>query len=164
MGIHRNLAGNFNPIERETRRRVFWVICKIDTYVSALLGFPQLLNHDDVDQELPIEIDDEYITKDGVLDMPPGKPSLLCAASNAHTTLMSILAKVLKYIYPIKGLEHSLQDSTKSSYVISYHKIQAIERDLAQWLEKLPLSLRPGGEGSPEILRSVFLALRSAID
>ncbi|KAL2074597.1 hypothetical protein VTL71DRAFT_8375 [Oculimacula yallundae] len=153
MGIHRSLAGNFNPIERETRRRVFWVIRKMDTYVSALLGFPQMLSSDDIDQPLPIEVDDEYITKDAILPMPPGKTSLLYAASNAHTRLMSTLAKVIKYIYPTKGLEKSLQGSTQSSYVISHAKIREIERDLAEWLDRLPMALRPGGDGSPEILR-----------
>lgn len=152
MGLHRSLSGNFNPIERETRRRVFWIIRKMDTYVSALLGFPEMLSYDDIDQELPIEVDDEYITKDGILDMPAGRVSLLLAAGNAHTRLMSTLGKVIKYIYPIKGLEESLQGSTKS-YVISHAKIREIEHDLAEWLDKLPMALRPGGEGSPNVLR-----------
>lgn len=151
MGLHRSLLNNFNPVERETRRRVFWVIRKMDTYVSALLGFPQMLSNDDIDQELPIEVDDEYITKDGIRENPP--PSLLFQASNAHTRLMSTLAKVIKYIYPTKGLEQSLQGNVKASYGISHAKIREIERDLAAWLDKLPMALRPGGEGPPEILR-----------
>lgn len=152
MGLHRNLTGTFNPIERETRRRVFWIVRKMDTYVSALLGFPRMLSDDDIDQELPIEVDDEYITKDAVLPMPEGTTSLY-AASNAHTRLMGILAKVIKYIYPTKGLEQSVQGSATSSYVISHVKIREIERDLADWLDKLPMALRPGGEGTPEVLR-----------
>jgi hypothetical protein len=152
MGLHRNLAGNFNPIERETRRRVFWIIRKMDTYVSAMLGFPQMLSGDDIDQELPMEVDDEYITKDSIRPMPAGKTSLY-AASNAHTRLMEILNKVIKYIYPTKGLEQSVQGTTTSSYVISHAKIREIERDLADWLDKLPMALRPGGEGTPEVLR-----------
>lgn len=152
MGLHRNISGNFNPIERETRRRVFFIIRKMDTYVSALLGFPRMLSDDDIDQELPLEVDDEYITKDGVLPMPPGKTSLY-AASNAHTRLMQILAKVIKYIYPTKGLEQSVQASATSSYVISNVKIREIEQDLADWLDKLPMALRPSGEGTAEVLR-----------
>lgn len=152
MGLHRNLTGTFNPIERETRRRVFWIVRKMDTYVSALLGFPRMLSDDDIDQELPIEVDDEYITKDAVLPMPQGTTSLY-AASNAHTRLMGILAKVIKYIYPTKGLEQSVQGSATSSYVISHVKIREIERDLADWLDKLPMALRPGGEGTAEVLQ-----------
>lgn len=152
MGLHRNLGGFFNPVERETRRKLFWIIRKMDTYVSALLGFPMLLNNDDIDQELPLEIDDEYITVDGALPMPQGKVSLI-AASNAHTRLMIILAKVIKYIYPTKGLEESVQGSANSFYVISHAKIGEIERDLNDWLDKLPMALRPGGPGPPDLLR-----------
>lgn len=152
MGLHRNLAGSFNPIERETRRRLFWIIRKMDTYVSALLGFPMMLSSDDIDQELPIEVDDEYITKDTILPMPQGKTSLY-TASNAHTRLMSILAKVVKYIYPTKGLEQSVQGCATASYVISHAKIQEIERDLTDWLDQLPMALRPGGTANPDLLR-----------
>jgi hypothetical protein len=152
MGLHRNLAHNFGPIEQQVRRRVFWVVRKMDTYVSAMLGFPQMLSLDDVDQKLPAEVDDEYITKEGISSMPEGKTSIY-AAANAHTSLMIILAKVIKYIYPTKGLEESVQSSVNSSYVISHAKIREIERDLKEWLDKLPMGLRPGGDASPNIVR-----------
>lgn len=116
-----------------------------------------MLSDDDIDQELPLEVDDEYITEGGVLPMPPGKTSLY-AAANAHTRLMFILAKVIKYIYPIKGLEQSVQGcakngSTKRSYAVSHSQIREVERDLTEWLDKLPMALRPSGEGTIEVLR-----------
>lgn len=156
MGLHRNLAAHFNPIERETRRRLFWIVRKMDTYVSASLGFPRMLSDDDIDQEMPIEVDDEYITEDSILSMPEGVTSLF-AASNAHTRLTFILSKVIKYVYPTKGLEESLQSCTKagrtrSFYAISHARIREIEQDLADWLDKLPMALRPG-EGTIEVLR-----------
>lgn len=152
MGMHRKVMFNFDPIERETRRRTFWVIRKMDTYVSALLGFPHMLSSDDIDQELPIEVDDEYITEREILPMPPGKLSVY-AASNAHTRLMTILAKVITYIYPVKGLEKSVQPSAKSFYVVSYAKIKEIEQDLSQWSDSLPMGLRPDGDGDPQLVR-----------
>ncbi len=152
MGLHRNLSSCFNPIELETRRRVFWVIRKMDTYVAALLGFPRMLCEEDIDQELPLEVDDEYITKDAILLMPAGKISVYVAC-NAHTRLMSILSKVIKYIYPIKGVEQCVQNSSKQSYVISHAKIRELEKDLQDWLDKVPMALRPGGDGSEEIIR-----------
>ncbi|KAF7934231.1 uncharacterized protein EAE97_008591 [Botrytis byssoidea] len=152
IGLHRSLSGNFNPIERETRKRVFWIIRKLDTYVSAILGFPIMLSSDDIDQDMPIEVDDEYITKDAILPMPPGKMSLYVAA-NAHTRLMGITSKVIKHIYPIKGLEQSISGNSKASYTISHSKIREIEKDLADWLDMLPMGLRPGGDGPPELTR-----------
>lgn len=152
MGLHRNLSFNFNPIEREVRRRVFWVIRKMDLYVSALLGFPNMLSSEDIDQELPLEIDDEYITKDAILPMPKDKISLY-AASNAHARLMIILAKVIKYVYPVKGVEQSVQGSQNTCYVVSHAKIKEIEGDLIQWFEKLPMALRPEADSREEISR-----------
>jgi Fungal specific transcription factor domain len=155
MGLHRNISSNFNLIEREIRRRVFWVIRKMDAYVSALLGFPRLLSDEDIDQELPIEVDDEYITKDAILQMPEGKVSLY-AASNAHTRLMGILAKVIKYIYPMKGVERCISATSSPTYVISHAKIREVERDLKEWHEKLPMAFRPGGDVSEDVLRYVI--------
>jgi Fungal specific transcription factor domain len=154
MGMHRNLTGNFNPIERETRRRVFWIIRKMDTYVAALLGFPKMLSEDDIDQELPIEVDDEYITKDAILQMPPGKLSVYTAC-NAHTRLMGILAKVITYIYPTRGVEQSVQPTSSPTYGISHAKIREIEGDLREWLDKLPMTLRPSDDASEDVVRYV---------
>ncbi|KFZ11773.1 hypothetical protein V501_04584, partial [Pseudogymnoascus sp. VKM F-4519 (FW-2642)] len=152
MGLHRNLTYNFNPIERETRRRAFWIIRKMDTYVSALLGFPKMLNDEDVDQELPVEVDDEYITREAILPMPPGKLSIF-AASNAHTKLMFILAKVIRDVYPLKSADQCMPGSERPTYVVSHAKIQAIEYDLQAWLEKLPMGLRPGGDAPEDVVR-----------
>lgn len=123
----------------------------MDTYVSALLGFPQMLSSDDIDQELPLEVPDECITKDLILPVPAGSVSMI-AASNAHTRLMAILAKVIKYIYPIKGLEQIVQGD-RQSYIIRHSRIREIERELAEWLDKLPMALRPGGDAAPEVMR-----------
>lgn len=111
-----------------------------------------MLSSEDIDQEYPLEVDDEYITKDGILPMTVGKISVF-TASNAHSRLMVILAKVIRYIYPVKGLEQSLQGSSSNGYVVSHAKIKEIEGDLVQWLEKLPMALRPDADNSVEIVR-----------
>ncbi|KIM94437.1 hypothetical protein OIDMADRAFT_136340 [Oidiodendron maius Zn] len=149
MGLHRELCLDINPIERETRKRVFWAIRNMDVYVSAMLGLPVMLSTDEIDQPLPMEVDDECITEDAVISMPVGKTSLQVAA-NAHTRLVLILADVIKHVYPMNALQPDY-GSTKSSYSISHTKIRGIERDLADWLDKLPLYLRPSGEGTPEV-------------
>ena len=143
MGLHRNLAfANFNYIELETRRRVFWIIRKMDTYVAALLGFPKMLSDQDVDQELPSEVDDDYITETKMDKMPPEKLSVF-TASNAHTRLMAILAKVIREIYPTKAVQQIVPGSATPTYVISHAKIKDIEIDLQDWLDKLPKFSRP---------------------
>ena len=151
MGLHRSISRNFNPIELQIRKRMFWQIRKMDFYVGAMLGLPIMLNDDDVDQELPDDIDDEYLTMDAVLPVPAGKVPLL-AGSNAHTRLTLILKKVVKHIYPLKGLGQ-VRDKSDASYVVSHARIREIEQDLQGWMESLPMGLRPGGSTSPELSR-----------
>lgn len=126
----------------------------MDTYVAALLGLPRMLSDDDIDQDLPLEVDDEFITADGIIPMPPGRVSVM-AAFNAHALLVNILAKTMKYIYPVKGLPqvHNQSDQSNQSYVVNHTKIREIERDLQQWMEDLPMALRPDGEAPPELAR-----------
>ena len=150
MGLHRSVAKKFNPIEAEIRKRVFWQIWKMNVFVGVMLGMPMMLDEEDIDQELPLDIDDEHILVDKILPMPKDKIPIM-AASNAHTKLTKILQKIVKYIYPIKGV---IQDaSTTKSFSVSHAKVREIERDLQQWMENLPMKLRPGGESSPELTR-----------
>lgn len=140
LGLHRAATGNFNPIEAESRKRVFWIVRKMDIYVGAMLGLPQTLSDDDVDQEFPIEVDDEFITRDAILPQPEGVVSLM-TAFNAHTRLVQILQKIVRKIYPIKIPEP--QRVGNKSYSISFSSIREIESELEEWKKSLPPILAP---------------------
>lgn len=154
IGLHRHLQHEqLGVVEQETRTRVFYVIRQMDIYVSTLLGFPLLLNSEDIDQPFPTEIDDQFISNAGVMRPPPGTPSFF-EAFNAHTRLMEILAKITKYVYPMKGMGQSVKgDKTKSTYLISYSRIKEIESDLHAWYERLPEAWRPSADGPVEVVR-----------
>ena len=179
MGLHRHFPQTqINAIESESRRRVFYVCRQIDTYVSALLGFPLLLNEEDIDQPLPTPVDDQFITIGGINSPPPGTPSFF-EAFNAHTKLMNILGKTVKHIYPLKSKEKSASEGLASgsgslagsiagsasasasnsdltnnaSYSISYAKVKELEEELQQWNEDLPMAWRPNPEGPDEVVR-----------
>lgn len=155
MGLHRNLPhSGETAIDAECRRRVFSVCRQLDIYVSALLGFPMLLNEEDIDQPLPTPVDDEFITKAGIMSVPPGTTSFF-EAFNAHARLMDILSKVIKYVYPLKGIEQSVAEAGQMSpsYVISYARVKELEAALQEWNEALPIAWRPDSEGPEEVVR-----------
>jgi len=154
MGLHRSFPDNFNPIVAESRKRIFWVIRKMDTYVGALLGLPHSINDEDIDQEYPAEVDDEFITEEGILQMPEGRVSVMSAA-NAHTRLVTILSKIVRFVYPLKGSHVTVHGKTVKSYSVSYAKILEIERDLQEWQDKLQPGLKPGGDAPHIIIRYV---------
>ncbi|KAL8667181.1 MAG: hypothetical protein Q9202_000753 [Teloschistes flavicans] len=116
--------------------------------ISALLGLPIMLSDDDIDQEFPLEVDDACITSDGILPMLPGKTPLM-AAFNAHVRLVKIMAKTVRYVYPL----HTMRSKTKHAYVVHHSKIREVEQDMQRWMEELPMALRPGGDTLPDLLR-----------
>ncbi|KAH8668316.1 fungal-specific transcription factor domain-containing protein [Xylariales sp. PMI_506] len=155
MGLHRNLPhAQDSAIDVETRRRVFSVCRQLDIYVSAILGFPMLLSDEDIDQPLPSLIDDSFITKDGLLPTPP-EVTPIFEAFNAHARLMDILSKIIKHVYPLKGIEQTVAEGgqVNPSYMISYVKVKELETALQQWNEGLPNTWRPDSEGPEEVIR-----------
>ena len=152
MGLHRSFNSSFNPIEAETRKRLFWVIRRMDTYMGAMLGLPRFLEDEDIDQDFPVEVDDEYITETQILPMPKGSISVM-SAFNAHTRIVQVLSKICRYVYPIKGTQSGGKNSV--TYTVKYSKIRELERDLAQWLDELPMALKPGGEAPHIIIKYV---------
>jgi hypothetical protein len=157
MGLHRNIPhAHQNAIESESRRRVFSVCRQLDIYVSALLGFPMLLNDEDIDQPLPTPVDDEYITRDGILPVRAGTTSFF-EAFNAHAQLMDILSKIIKHIYPLKGIEQGVAQGGEpnTTYIISFTKVKEMEVALQQWNEQLPVDWRPNSNGPEEVVRYV---------
>ncbi|KAI0799241.1 hypothetical protein GGR55DRAFT_670571 [Xylaria sp. FL0064] len=156
MGLHRHLPYvKLDPIESETRRRVFYICRQMDTYVSALLGFPLLLNDDDIDQLLPTAVDDQFITKEGITNPPSGTPSYI-EAFNAHVKLMDLLSKVVKNVYPLKRVDPKVGEEDESqyaSYMVSYARIKEMEEELQRWNEQLPFAWRPNPEGPVEVVR-----------
>ncbi|KAF5101857.1 hypothetical protein D0Z00_000719 [Geotrichum galactomycetum] len=151
-GLHRKVAYNFNPIELETRRRLFWTIRKMDIYVNAMLGLPRSTAESDFDQELPEEIDDENITEEAYFPQEKGKLSS-AGIANAHTRLITILSHIMKHIYPVKQ-EEAIDSDSKPLYNVTHTKVAEMEQEIREWLESLPPELKPGTTPPPEYLKA----------
>lgn len=140
LGLHRSFSRGFDPIEAEVRKRVFWTIRKMDIYIGAMLGLPQTLSDEDIDQDFPSDVDDEYITADGILPVPKGTASNM-TAFNAHTRLVLILTKIVRNVYPIRAKDGS--GNVDKSYTVPFSVIRDIENNLETWKNSLPESLSP---------------------
>ncbi|KAH8803012.1 fungal-specific transcription factor domain-containing protein [Xylogone sp. PMI_703] len=161
MGLHRRDGSQvLDPVERESRKRIFWTIRNMEIYVVAILGLPMSVNDEDIDQEEPLGVDDEFITKEGITTMPEGRISII-SAFNAHTKLIRILEKVVRDVYPIR---HGIEDTTRkpSTYIVSDASVRAVEAELEDWEAKLPVQFRVGSDASPKLTRIQHL-LRMAL-
>nr|XP_019042669.1 hypothetical protein I302_08373 [Kwoniella bestiolae CBS 10118]OCF21599.1 hypothetical protein I302_08373 [Kwoniella bestiolae CBS 10118] len=80
-----------DPIEREIRRRLYWLLFQADKSTACLVTRTICLPLQDAhDLLLPAEVDDEMITGDGILPQPPGTTSLI-TGFNVNTNLFRIL-------------------------------------------------------------------------
>lgn len=141
-GLHRNLtmgAPGFTPIEIEMRKRLFFTIYKMDIYLNTMLGLPRAISQRDFDQSFPLEIDDEYITEDGIYPERQGDELSSAGIANQHTKLIMILDNIVSELYPIK----------KTNNLISHEVVTNLELKLRQWLNQLPPELIPGLEDVP---------------
>ncbi|KAM9915477.1 hypothetical protein OXX80_014011, partial [Metschnikowia pulcherrima] len=91
-GLHRNLEvfqsrRKLDPIEIDTRKRLFYTIYKMDIYINSLLGLPGSINEDEFDQEFPLELDDQLITRDAFLMEKQNGRLSSSACANHHTKL-----------------------------------------------------------------------------
>lgn len=135
MGLHRSATSrNFNYIVRESRKRTFWVLRTMDTYVTTILGLPKTLSDEDIDQDLPAEIDDEFISEQVIKSATPKEHSSMTAVVNAHIKLLRIMDKVKKYVHGGSTAEYE----KSGSYRVDYSRVAEVERDLAAWFAALP--------------------------
>lgn len=153
MGLHRHVDARLTPIEQQTRRRIFWVIRKMDIYVSTMLGLPGSIADDDIDQELPLDIDDSCLLEDRILPQPYGQVAPM-AATVAHIRLLSILKKITTFVYPIKGAEQRIAGNSRV-YFVDHSTIHEIEVSLKTWLDELPESLKSPVQVSERVARHV---------
>jgi hypothetical protein len=109
--------------------------------LNCVLGLPASLRDDDIDQDMPLEVDDEFITEWNIFSQPPDQPSIMVGCK-IYTNLMTIISKITKYIYPLKA---TLVDGKG---LIRLDLVKEIEDDLEHWRTSIPEHLvYPSKEG-----------------
>lgn len=95
-GLHRSADTYdlFDPIEDEIRKRTFWCVYMWDKQLSAHFGRPPMIRLRDCDIGEPAIIDDEYITREGIVTQPAGTESRM-SAFVAIVRMMVVLESVL---------------------------------------------------------------------
>lgn len=106
LGIHRRRFGELGSslvdfVDLECRKRTFWCMYNLDTYLSAALGRPRSFHDDDIDQDLPVCLDDAQIQRQS-LDLAAAGPQSVMSGSVAHMRLSRITANVLRDLYGIR--------------------------------------------------------------
>lgn len=139
-GLYKNssLTGP-TPIENETKKRLFWSIYKVDIYMNCILGLPSSMNEDKIDQELPLDVDDERITPNGIIESPnkTGFEKISsCGINNEHTKLLLVMSRIYDYTSQL-----TLSKILHKTELIK--NIHDLELQLENWYKQLPSALKP---------------------
>lgn len=135
MGLHLSLDQDQDLISQEVGKRVFWTLRLLSNDASACIGLPKLLSDDDIDVQLPREINDIYLQSGRILRQPESEICYI-AGANAYKRLHMIWDKVVKVIYPRKGLMGSL------NFPVKLETIRLIENDMQKWSRDIPGGFR----------------------
>ncbi|KAF4119342.1 Fungal trans [Geosmithia morbida] len=106
LGMHRKSRGSLRGaspvdcVEIECRKRTFWCAYTLNTYLSDILGRPMTFHDDDIDQDLPLDVDDSQIQPRQVVQPEIRGPSTM-SASVAHHRLSQIQTRILRSLYGI---------------------------------------------------------------
>ncbi|KAK8207325.1 putative C6 transcription factor [Phyllosticta capitalensis] len=133
LGIHRkqtrNRKGNVKPsnyIVSQCKRRVFWVAYILDAYLSVVLGRPRYFHDDDINQDLPDAIDDEYMTPAGPLNLQDeDDPQTHVDSVIAHAKLSKIIGTVSSEVYSVKTVPQRNRLAAATKAVDALHAWQA---------------------------------------
>ena len=143
LGLHRSDANwsNFNPLEREMRKRVYFLTVGLDLKVAkydslvryglncSSLGRPPSFRLQDSDVSLPAYMDDEYIDETGSKPMPEGHiPELAPAVELAM--LIRISCSVTE-----KRFSVSKGRGQRGRYVDA---VLQLEKELMDWKDRAP--------------------------
>lgn len=136
LGLHRRTHRITDPITKEQRNRLFWVSYVMANNISMLVGRPSPIQDFDCDVDLPLDVDDAQITRDGIIQSQGNRPFNFFLND---IRLSKIVAKVYSRLYSARALANHTWDSLADA-------IGELDTELISWKDSIPLEYRPEHE------------------
>ncbi|KIY71330.1 hypothetical protein CYLTODRAFT_441292 [Cylindrobasidium torrendii FP15055 ss-10] len=134
LGMHRRGLGGKDPtIEDEIKKRTFWALIFLDRYMALYFGRPCAIRDEDIDLDLPIDCDDEFLEahfSGGTTPTPTKMAAFL------HTVRLVPL-----YSYAINTV-YASRKSKRASNLNDEERIAVIDSMLNAWFGAIPAHLR----------------------
>ncbi|KAJ7638605.1 fungal-specific transcription factor domain-containing protein [Roridomyces roridus] len=155
LGLHRSPRRLVvTPIEKETRRKIWWGVYSLDRMLALALGRPLGINDSDCDVELPVDVDDEHLPEyfSGVT-VPQKQPSLMTGFV-ALVELYKIAGRVLREVYALENCKDHLEPDRKAEL---QRTVEALDAELTQWCEDLPAVFKSQSETDEQVSMGAVL-------
>jgi hypothetical protein len=142
------------PIDKETRRKIWWGVYSLDRMLALALGRPLGVNDSDCDVELPVEVDDEHLPEyfSGAT-LPQRQPSLM-TGSIALTSLYKIGGRVLREVYALDNCKDHLEPDRKAEL---QRTVESLDGELTKWCDDLPAVFKSQSETDEQVSMGAVL-------
>ncbi|KAL2070269.1 hypothetical protein VTL71DRAFT_13295 [Oculimacula yallundae] len=141
MGLQRRnrLSEIDDMIEVECQKRAFWFAYLMDKHLGSSLGRPSLIRAEDADQDLPRIVEDDDLSKDGLVTMSDGVQSSM-KATVFSIKLAQILDGILRDLYNIR--KPTVEDKIESAKTLRA-RLQMWRADINDFFALDPSTLAP---------------------
>ncbi|KAI0080746.1 hypothetical protein K474DRAFT_1589402 [Panus rudis PR-1116 ss-1] len=137
LGLHRSARRLvISPIEKETRRKVWWGAYTLDRMLALALGRPLGIEDSDCDVELPVDVDDEQLPEYFAgATLQNATPSLMKGFIEL-CSLYKIGGRVLRQVYGLDKCKEHLEPEKRAELNRS---VESLDRALTKWCDELPV-------------------------
>ncbi|KAI0092813.1 fungal-specific transcription factor domain-containing protein [Irpex rosettiformis] len=152
IGLHRSPRRLLiSPIEKETRRKVWWGCYILDRMLALTLGRPMGIDERDCDVELPADVDDEHLSDYFAGATMAREVPFLMKGFLELISLYEISGKVLRQVYSLDKCKEYLEPEKRAELNRS---VESLDKALMKWCDDLP----PVFKNSPAHEKHVSMA------
>ena len=146
IGLHRRLDGyGLSPRDVEMRRNVFWIALGLEKGISIRSGRPSVFSDDDIGVELPPKdprANRDLDKADSVLNSFRSVATLALLESRGKPRPSELLLSGQALTKEVYSKLYSARSHTKSE-LERLKWVGALDTELAQWRDELPVLIRP---------------------
>ncbi|KAF8974598.1 fungal-specific transcription factor domain-containing protein [Flammula alnicola] len=155
LGLHRSPRRLLvTPVEKETRRKIWWGVYTLDRMLALALGRPLGVNDSDCDVELPVEVDDEHLPEYFTgAPMSQRQPSLM-TGTIALIKLYEIGGRVLRQVYALENCKDHLEPERKADL---QRTVESLDTELTKWCDDLPMVFKSQSETEEQVSMGAVL-------
>lgn len=127
-----------SPIEKETRRKIWWGVYTLDRMLAVALGRPLAIEDSDCDVEVPVDIDDDHLPEYFAGSLMQSTPSLMRGFIEL-TALYKIAGQVLRQVYSLDKCRDNLEPEKRGEL---QRAVDNLDKMLIKWCDDLPVMFK----------------------
>jgi proline utilization trans-activator len=167
--MHRSAARHttLSPVERESRRRTWWVLYFFDRFSASKIGQPITVRDEDIDVEMPSmdgltreEMKEFLDPRNLVINIKLARIIGNIRKSTYFSGSLSTFLPLLTCMCPPVTQIYGIPKATKGLYI---HQVHSILNQLRAWQDELPSDMRVVERSTPRPVASLHLAYNQCI-